>query len=190
MPKRIRQLPRRIDDGCAPHIFTTPEEYFHQQFFQVLLTCELDPRFNQETLKLLKQIENLVISAANGDVVEIPNEIRSLYAGDFNSDRLHIHLSMLKDLLKTFNQRQKTTPSINKVTKLSTVVEILGADEVACQLLAEADELIRLYLTIPMSNATAEQSSSAMRRIKTYLRSTMSQKHMNHVMFLHVHRQF
>ncbi|MGH0121338.1 UNVERIFIED_CONTAM: hypothetical protein FKN15_032981, partial [Acipenser sinensis] len=117
----------------------------------------------------------------------IPNEIHSLYADDFDFDHLHIHLSMLKDLLKTFNQHQKTTPSMNKVTKLSTVVEILGADEGARKLLAQVDKLICIYLTIPMSNATAKRSFSAMRRIKTYLRS-MSQKHINHVLFLHVHK--
>ena len=42
--------------------------------------------------------------------------------------------------------------------------------------------------TVPVSSATAERSFSAMRRLKTYLRSTMSTEHLNSIMTLHVHK--
>ena len=38
------------------------------------------------------------------------------------------------------------------------------------------------------TNAISERSFSAMRRIKTYLRSTMSQGRLNATMVLHVHK--
>ena len=40
---------------------------------------------------------------------------------------------------------------------------------------------------MPATNAESERSFSAVRRIKTYLRSTMSQQCLNHLMLLHVH---
>ena len=41
---------------------------------------------------------------------------------------------------------------------------------------------------MPAMNATSERSFSAMRRIKTYLRSTMSQERLNNVTLLHCHK--
>ena len=48
--------------------------------------------------------------------------------------------------------------------------------------------LLTLILVNPATNAASEHSFSAMRRIKTYLRSTMSQSRLNAVMVLHVHK--
>ena len=42
---------------------------------------------------------------------------------------------------------------------------------------------------IPATNAVSERSASALRRVKTYLRSTMSQLRLNNLMILHVHKQ-
>lgn len=53
---------------------------------------------------------------------------------------------------------------------------------------SEITKLIKLILTIPASAATAERSFSALRRSKTYLRSTMTQKRLTHMMILHVHK--
>lgn len=41
---------------------------------------------------------------------------------------------------------------------------------------------------MPATNATSERSFSALRRVKTYLRNTMSQQRMNNLMLLHVHK--
>ena len=49
--------------------------------------------------------------------------------------------------------------------------------------------LVRLLLVMPATNAISERSFSAMRRIKTYLRSTMSQERLNATMVLHVHKE-
>ena len=47
----------------------------------------------------------------------------------------------------------------------------------------------RLLLTLPATNATSERTFSTMRRLKTYLRSTMSQTRLNHVMILSIHKE-
>jgi hypothetical protein len=48
--------------------------------------------------------------------------------------------------------------------------------------------LVKLLLTLPCSSAETEKSFSAMRRLKTYLRGTMSQDRQNHLAILNVHR--
>ena len=42
---------------------------------------------------------------------------------------------------------------------------------------------------MPATNATSERSFSALRKLKTYLHSSMSQQRLNHLMLLHVHKE-
>lgn len=42
-------------------------------------------------------------------------------------------------------------------------------------------QLLQLLLVVPATSATAERSFSMLRRIKTYLRSTMHQERLNHL---------
>ena len=44
-------------------------------------------------------------------------------------------------------------------------------------------------MVTPATNASSERSFSAMRRVKSYLRSTMKQERLNHLMLLHVHKE-
>ena len=48
--------------------------------------------------------------------------------------------------------------------------------------------LLRLFGTIPVSNATAERSFSALKRLKTYLRSTMGEERLTGLALLHVNK--
>jgi hypothetical protein len=44
-------------------------------------------------------------------------------------------------------------------------------------------------LTIPITTATAERSFSALNRIKTYLRCTMTQQRLNYGIIPHIHKE-
>ena len=48
---------------------------------------------------------------------------------------------------------------------------------------------VKLLLVMPATNATSERSFSAIRRVKTYHRTTMTQQHLNNLMVLHVHKE-
>ncbi len=47
---------------------------------------------------------------------------------------------------------------------------------------------MKLILIMPTTNSTSERSFSALRRLKTYLRNTMTQQRLNNLMVLHVHK--
>ena len=47
--------------------------------------------------------------------------------------------------------------------------------------------LASLILVMPATNAVSERSFSSLRRLESYLRSTMSQTRLNNLMVLHVH---
>ena len=75
-------------------------------------------------------------------------------------------------------------PDLKKLTSMDCFVDCLR------QLFSEVIKLVKLYLTVPLSNATAERSLSTLRRVKTYLRSCMTQEHLNHFVMLHGHTDF
>lgn len=77
-----------------------------------------------------------------------------------------------------------------KPKSLAAAVKLVAAMEKPAQLMVpETVELLRLLLTLPASSATAERSFSALRRLKTWLRSTMSQQRLNAAAICAVHRE-
>lgn len=56
-------------------------------------------------------------------------------------------------------------------------------------LFSQVEALVRLLLVVPASSVEAERSFSALRRLKTWLRSSMSQTRLNNVAMCHVHQE-
>ena len=54
--------------------------------------------------------------------------------------------------------------------------------------LPQAQYLAKLLLVMPATNAVSEKSFSALKRVKTYLRSITTDQRLNNVMTLHVHK--
>lgn len=50
-------------------------------------------------------------------------------------------------------------------------------------------KLLKVALTIPVSSATCERSFSAMKRIKNWLRNSMSQEKFTNLSIIHIERQ-
>ena len=186
---RQRQVPRRIDDGAQAHQFTTVEDYFRKQYFEVLdlLSGELDNRFQQPSFKFLQEMECILIKSCNGECIKPSEEFCSMYGKDLQIDRLSSQLNMLPDLVRTVSDQQQY--GIKSVTAIGTILDLMNANSFSKSFLSEVDCLLRIYLTIPMTSATAERTFSTVRRLKSYLRSTMSQKRLNHVVLLHTHKE-
>ena len=56
-------------------------------------------------------------------------------------------------------------------------------------LMSQVVILVQLVMVIPATNAISERSFSAMRIIKTYLRSAVLQEQLNATMVLHIHKK-
>jgi len=55
-------------------------------------------------------------------------------------------------------------------------------------LLSQVSSLVKLIALMPATNAVSERRASALRHVKTYLKSSMTQVHLNNMMVLHVHK--
>ena len=69
-----------------------------------------------------------------------------------------------------------------------SVVDYLKEEKAFSSIIREIKKLLTIVLTSPVSSCTAQRSFSGLRRLKTYLRSRMSQERLNAVALMHVHK--
>ena len=84
-------------------------------------------------------------------------------------------------------RRWKARCQLNIDAPLSTIADTLL--DTNADLYPNVYTCLHKLLSMPVSTATAERSFSAMRRLKTYLRSTMSTERMSGLGLLHIHRE-
>jgi len=106
-------------------------------------------------------------------------------------DRVHLvaQLSALKNLKLNSSTGTSNVDALF-TTATDTVVSAIAKSAVTC-MLPQVVGLIKFYLMCPASSVTAERSFSQLHRLKTYLRSTMSQKWLNLllIIIIDVHRR-
>lgn len=166
---RYRKPPNRFE-GSIPHQFDTPKSFFRQVFFEScdLLINELESRFEQPSIEPVLAIESLLIKAANKGSIENAISIlkECIYREDFDFTVLEHQAPVIFDVI------HQVLPSVRKVTSIRTVCDALMEHSYR-QMLSEVHKLLRLYLTIPVTSSTSERTFSTLRRLFTYLRSTI-----------------
>ena len=101
------------------------------------------------------------------------------YNGDLCKAQLEAQLPLLQPICSEM-----------KETTIHDIIEILsGLSPPERVALSSVWTAMKLLLVMPATNATSERSFSALRRIKTYLRSTMSQQRLNSLMVLHANKE-
>ena len=191
MLPRQRIPPKRLG-GDSAHEFEDVKSFFRQQYFHALdvASQELTRRFNQNRgMNIAAIAEKVLIDSCNqysGNTVSIPKEI-DIYENEIELQRLSIQLKMLPDLVKTYNEQ--TQNNICQVTSLRSLCDIMTTVTSSRNLLSEVYKLLHICCTIPVTSATAERTFSALRRLKTFLRTTMTQMRLNHVAILHTHKE-
>ena len=197
LPRR-RKAPKRLDDyvrldGCASSRtddFDNTEKYYRQAYFEVLdhvIRC-IEERFNLETLAYLISLEKMIIESFDENCPHFScssDELQRkfpLLKGDVNFERLKSELSLLPSTFVS------VCPEVKQVTSMDTVRDFLNKANMNVTF-EEFGNLVRLYLTVPVSNASAERGFSTLRRVKSYLRSRVSQEHLNHFVVLHAHKE-
>ena len=104
-------------------------------------------------------------------------DVLQLYKDDFNGDELKAKLETL---------RYFSESTINNVKELVEFVQSLSA--ATKSFVPQVIVLAKILLVMPATNAVSERSFSAIKRVKTYLRSTTSDCRLNHLMVFHVHK--
>jgi len=120
----------------------------------------------------------LLKAAASKPHAEELQFVLSFYGSDFDSMLLPTHLEIFS---WTINRSDKTT--------VANVLEFFrSCSPSQCELMSQVSKMVNLLLVMPATNAQSERSFSTVRHVKMYLRATMSQQRLNHLMLLHVHK--
>ena len=95
------------------------------------------------------------------------------------SDDLDEEVVLRAELVRWFRRGSATTETSDDMVKNVGVARAMLLPNVAF--------LLKLLATIPVSNAEAERSFSALKRLKTYMRSVMGQDRLTGLALMHVH---
>ena len=85
------------------------------------------------------------------------------------------------------NFPKESLPSLNIVDIKDYVLSLSQTER---GLISEFNTVLALIVVVPSTNAISERSFSVVRKVKTYLRSTMGQQRLNHLLLLHVHKHY
>ena len=160
--------------------------YYQQAYYEAIdntISC-LSDQFNQPGYRLYSNFELLLIKASQQqDFSEHFKALCDFYKDDFIPE-------LLEAQLRTFEicyQRAAMEESGN--VKQPTIFDIQtyfkGISVAQRSLLCQVGRVVPLIVVMPATNAT---SFSALRWMKTYLRSMMGQQRLKNLMVLHVHK--
>ncbi len=144
-------------------------DHYRAEFFKVLDCVEVQfgERFNQDSLKSLQSLENVLLTGLLTDSVDKYPEL---------------HRGTLAVQLPLFHQKFSCSSSREAAEVLRGMpVEVRG-------LFDQVEVLVRILLVVPVSSCEAERSFSALRRLKTWLRATMGQDRLNSLLVFNVHK--
>ena len=179
---RKRKRPRGLEIGSSEGEFHTAlKDLFWQIYFEAFdlaINCTTD-RFYQPGYKTYGIIEQLLLKACadSDDNYEVELSFVTEFYDDLHAANLQLKLKVLKTL---YSERLKMNKVIKSVLQ-SLAPAQRGMLDVVCSAFC-------ILLVLPATNCTSERSFSALRRIKSSLRSTMSQERLNHLMLLYYHQ--
>ena len=78
---------------------------------------------------------------------------------------------------------------IVKIAKISTFIDVMNEQPIGKTMFHQYNQLLHLYLTVPVSTVTAERSFSVMNRMKTCCRSTMIQIRWNSAFLTNIYKE-
>lgn len=166
---QTRPPPKRFTDGTEAHQPKDAKEHYRGEFYKVLdiVDVKLSELFNQVDLLTLQKLEETLLSGEIDAAVEKYPEL--------NRESLSVQLPMFCQSYSFSNSAE--------------AAEIIcGLPVEVRRLFGQVETLVRLLLVVPVSSSEAERSFSVLRRLKTWLCSSMTQNRLNNVAVCHVHQ--
>ena len=137
-----------------------------------------------ESFKIFSNAQQLLFKAC-GTEQSFNEELHLVcdyFYDDFSKEELSAQLLTLRELHKSVVEDEIL--SVNSIQKA-----LLSLSSTHRILINSACQLFKLLVVLPATNATSERCFSALRRIKSYLQSIMTQARLNHLMILHYHQE-
>ena len=190
MADEVTDSSNRFESGNAPPEFPeSPKLHYRQLYFNsldIVIAC-IKARFDQPGYSIYSKMESVLLKAANNqEFLEELNTVSKFYNNDIDCRLLKIQLQTLSTHFQNTSTPVNCDPHRPKNDFKDLKNFLINLTSAQRQLFSEF--LFKMMLLAPATNAVSERSCSALRRTKTWLRTTMSQERLNHCLMLHVHK--
>jgi hypothetical protein len=182
--KKPARYEQQLNTSCQ-HVFTDKDKMRSEYYAALdLFVSEIERRFDQPGLKHMAALESLLSTRAiNEDEL---HAIIDVY-DDLDPERMLREIRMLPDLIETTGTDTVGTPLPKTIHEWAGFFS--AQPPTVRDLFRETIKVVQLILVVPATAASAERSFSSLRRIKTWLRRTMTQKRVTHLAVLHCHQE-
>ena len=182
-PRPINPPARFANSNTTRRLPQSAKEYFQSIYFEALdeMVTFLTDRFNQESFKVIANLQDLLLLAArNENYDEKLDFVLNFYQGDFDELALR---SQLQSFATAF-------PKKDNIVLTDLIEYFKSLSKPNFEYLSEVCKVMKLILIPSATNATSERSFSKLRMIKDYLKSTMTQKRLNHFMIFNIYPEY
>ena len=182
LPRKKRRQTRIDDHFYSDTTYNPPtvEEMYRKIYYEAIdyAISTITDRFDQPDYEVYRNMQQVFMNALNGKPFskEI-DEVMKTFGDDLNKIELEAQLQ---------NLRCYSEEPVVNVHELVSFLQNLSQSQK--RFMPQVVILSKLLLVMPATNAVSERSFSALKRVKTYLRSTTTNKRLNHLMLLHVHK--
>ena len=193
--ERKKKSPKSLENfhgysASKEHHPKNVEDSFRKVYYEAydFVIAAIRKRFDQLDYQMHVAMQNILLMSCNGK--DPKQEINRGVNGDISFASLY---SEETDMSKLMSQL-KLLPSLfrikdNGTIDMSTIIKKLqDMSRNRRFLISEVEKIVRLLLLSPATNAESERIFSALKRVKTYLRSTMGSNRLHALMLMHVHK--
>ena len=183
-----RKRTKRYESGtAADHAFLSPQEMFRPVYFNVLdlVHGAIKNRVSGKGFEIFKSVENVVVNGMQGQWNISEDEALLL-------KNLAAHFMDDVNMVEVVNELHIISNSASaKVVKnmIDCITLFRNFSDSEKELFPHLFKLCKLYLVLPCSTASAERTFSQVRRVKSYLRTSMKQERLNHLMVLRAYKE-
>ena len=181
---RNKKAPKKIEVGSGSSWYPeTPRVFYRRIYFEALdlIISAISHRFDQPSFQTCLNLENVILKTIRSEDVE-----QELAFVDKNY-KDEVDITLLKSQLQTFKVLMRVSgKNISCFHDIYAAICKLSDSEK--QLLKQVLVICKLIAVNPCSSASAERTFSSARRLKTWLRSTMTQLRFNNIAILQIHK--
>lgn len=184
IPKRSIQKARKLYDSLVTstlgqHADPDSKEMFRIQVFYPVIDCmmgEMERRFSRLNCNIMKGVQAL--NPSSGTFLREEDVLLLARAYDSNTDDLKHEVPQIRLVLERLAKSDETIPT--------TLLQFVSFLESYNDVFFELFRLCKIAVVLPVSSASCERTFSALRIIKNYLRSTMTEERLSNLSILSI----
>lgn len=167
--------------GAAASHPQTVDDHYRQIYYEAIdvVVASIKERFNQPSYKTFAALETMLLNMIDDKPFKDElQHLQTIYGDDVSIESLQVESGIFKQLFA--NDPARCFDDIHERLKNANEEKYLIPNVITT---------CKLLLVNPATSATPERSFSLARRVKTWLRATMTQKRFNALAMLNYHKE-